>query len=85
MKKEMISFVIGAGVVGSVWLGTTFCKSKPAVVSAPVATAQKNAAAQPNLLKKILRDGYSSASKSEAGPLSLYPDRWLSLQNELGK
>ena len=48
MKKEMISFVIGAGSPDNCsWL--------------------------------------SSASKSEAGPLSLYPERWLSLQKELEK
>ena len=52
MKKEMISFAIGAGIVGCIWAGTAFvkCESKSAVIE----SAQKNMAAQPNLRKKPL-------------------------------
>ena len=77
MKKEMISFVIGAGVVGSVWLGTTFCKSNPAVVSTPVATAQKNAVEQPNLRKKLLTDVYSAKPDKNFPGLKLYDTDFL--------
>ena len=54
MKKEMISFAIGAGIVGCIWAGTAFvkCESK----SASPETVQKNMAAQPNLRKKLLPD-----------------------------
>ena len=58
MKKEMISFAIGAGIVGCIWTGTTFikCESK----SASPEPVQKNVAAQPNLRKKSLPDVYSA-------------------------
>ena len=43
MKKEIISFVIGTGIVGSIWCCKTFCESKPEAASV-VATPepQKN-------------------------------------------
>ena len=43
MKKEIISFVIGAGIVGSIWCCKTFCESKPEAASVAVAPEpQKN-------------------------------------------
>ena len=60
MKKELLSFAVGAGVVGCIWAGTAFikCESKPATTE-PV---QKNIAEQPNLRKKPLTDVYSAIS-----------------------
>ena len=77
MEKEIVSFVIGAGVVGCVWLGTTFCKSKPAVVSTPVATAQKNAVKQLNSLKKPLTGVYSAKADKNFPGLKLYDTDFL--------
>ena len=43
MKKEIISFVIGGGIVGSIWCCKTFCESKPEAASVAVAPEpQKN-------------------------------------------
>ena len=77
MKKEIISFVIGAGIVGGVWCGTTFCKSKPEASSAPVATVQENTTAQPNLLKKMLPNVYSAKPDKKFSGLKLYNTDFL--------
>ena len=70
MKKEIISFVIGAGIVGSIWAGTAFikCESKPVT---------KNIAEQPNLGKKPLIDVYSAISDKNFPGLKLYNTDFL--------
>lgn len=75
MKKELISFAVGAGIVGCVWTGTAFikCESKAA---APEAVPQ-NIAAQPNLRKKLLPDVYSAIPDKNFPGLKLYNTDFL--------
>ena len=75
MKKEIISFVIGAGVVGSIWTGTALvkCESKPAATE----TVSKNIAAQPNLRKNPLPDVYSAMPDKNFPGLKLYNTDFL--------
>ena len=75
MKKEIISFAIGAGIVGCIWVGTAFikCESKP-VTTEPV---QKNIAEQPNLGKKPLIDVYSAMPDKNFPGLKVYDTDFL--------
>ena len=75
MKKEIISFVIGAGIVGGIWTGTAFIKGESK--SAVIESAQKNMAAQPNLRKKPLTDVYSAISDRYFPGLKLYDTDFL--------
>lgn len=75
MKKEMISFAIGAGIVGCIWTGTTFvkCESKPASPE----NVQKNIAVQPSLRKQSLLDVYSAIPDKNFPGLKLYNTDFL--------
>ena len=75
MKKEVISFVMGAGVVGCIWAGTAFIKrgSKPASPE----TVQKNIAEQPNLRKKPLPAVYSAMPDKNFPGLKVYDTDFL--------
>ena len=75
MKKELISFAVGAGIVGCVWTGTAFikCESKAAAPEA----VPKNIAAQPNLRKKLLPDVYSAMPDKNFPGLKLYNTDFL--------
>ena len=75
MKKEIISFAIGAGIVGCIWAGTTFIKrgSKPASPE----TVQKNIAEQPNLRKKPLPAVYSAMPDKNFPGLKVYDTDFL--------
>ena len=75
MKKELISFAIGAGIVGCIWGGTAFikCESKAAAPEA----VPKNIAAQPNLRKKLLPDVYSAMPDKNFPGLKLYNTDFL--------
>jgi hypothetical protein len=78
MKNEIISFIIGAALVGGIWAGTTLFKGKtensPAVApaAAPAAPVEK-----PNLLKKPLSDVYSSMPEKNFAGLKLYSTDFL--------
>ncbi len=74
MKKEIISFAIGAGVVACIWVGTTFWKSSPTV---PPNATKINTTQQPNSLKKILPDVYSAIADKNFPGLKLYNTDFL--------
>ena len=82
MKKEIVSFVIGAGVVGGIWAGTALNKvqseKSPAVIPAAVPETMPTAAEQqPNLRKKLLTDVYSAKTDKNFPGLKLYDTDFL--------
>ena len=82
MKKEMISFAVGAGIVGCLWAGTALIKEKQAAASATVpttvpATVPATSVQQPNSLKKPLPNVYSAKSDKNFPGLKLYDTDFL--------
>ena len=74
MKKEIVSFVIGAGVVSGIWLGTTLCKCTSVTTSK---SKQSTPILQPNLSKKVLSDVYSAKPDNNFAGLKLYDTDFL--------
>ena len=81
MKKEIISFVIGAGIVGAFWTGTAFCKNESKNTT-PV-SEQKINEKQSNLLKKTLTDIYSATPNKSFPGLELTDTDFLVPFNRL--
>ncbi len=71
MKREIVSFMIGAGIVGVFWAAAASRKSEN---TTPPATVQNN---QPNLLKKTLPDVYSARTDKNFPGLKLYDTDFL--------
>lgn len=81
MKKEITSFVIGAGIVGAFWAGTAFCKNESKNTT-PV-SEQKINEKQPNLLKKTLTDIYFATPNKNFPGLELTDTDFLVPFNRL--
>ena len=78
MKKEIISFVIGAGIVGCAWTATTIIDCKQANSLTAISTTMPTAKVQyPNSLKKVLPDVYSAIPDKNFPGLKLYNTDFL--------
>ena len=80
----MISFAIGAGIVGCIWTGTAFIREKseisPDVTPAPAAvsaTMPASATQYPNRLRKPLSDAYSAIPDRNFPGIKLYDTDFL--------
>lgn len=79
MKRELISFVIGAGIVGCIWAGTAIRGTR---------TEEKDnikieSYLRPNSLKKVLPDIYSAENNKNYPGMKLYNTDFLIPLNRL--